>query len=165
MFAFGEAWKEAFAQVEERILTQEREATLRRGSKKGKETGGADSDGELDVPKPSSGKGDKSEGNAEKKEAQRLAAAQRKAKGKNQKLQILSAKALAPLAQDLQSLQRLRARVTDEVPSGVESTYQEQLETLKTWNQAAKHTLAFCRIPKRRLVSLNWPRCRSTWVM
>lgn len=144
----SKTWKETFAQVEERVLRQEREATLRRGSKKGKDAGGADSDGELDVPKPSSGKESKSEDNAEKKEAQRLAAAQRKAKGTNQKLQILSAKALAPLAQDLQSLQRLRARVTDEVPSGVESTYQEQLETLKTWNQAAKHTKAQWEDPK-----------------
>ena len=144
----SKTWKETYAQVEERVLRQEREATLRRASKKGKDAGGAESDGELDVPKASAGKENKSEDNAEKKEAQRLAAAQRKAKGTNQKLQILSAKALAPLAQDLQSLQRLRARVTDEVPSGVESTYQEQLEKLKTWNQAAKQTVAQWEDPK-----------------
>ena len=151
----SKTWKEAFAQVEERVMRQEREATLRRNKKKAPNADGAESDGELDVPKASSGKGSKAEGNDEKKEAKALAAAQRKAKGKNQKQQLLSAKAVAPLAQDLQSLQRLRARVTAELPPGVESTYKEQLEKLKMWNQAAKSTLAQWEDPKAQTGELQ----------
>ena len=154
----SKTWKEAFAQVEERVLRQEREATQRRGSKKKKDADGAESEGELDVPKASTGKGGKSEANSEKKEAQALAVAQRKAKAMNQKVQILAAKAVAPLAQDLQSLQRLRARVTGDVPCGVETTYQEQLETLKSWNHAAKTALAQWEDPKAQAGEIELAR-------
>ena len=135
-------WKETYAEVEERVLRQERDATLKRGKKKSTEGEDGD-DGDLDVPKApaAAGKG-QSSATAEKKAAKAEAAAQRKVAGTNQKLQILAAKAMAPLAQDLQAVQKLRLRVSADLPEGVQKTYADSVEKLQSWNQAAKTALA-----------------------
>ena len=94
----SKTWKQTYQEVEERLLRQEREATLRRAAKKdlgGEEGGDA---GQLDVPKAgSAAKGDGSAA-AEKKAARAEAAQEKKNQSKNQKLQLLAAKAVAPLA-------------------------------------------------------------------
>ena len=137
----SKTWKQAYEEVEERVLRQERDATLKRSAKKAA-PGEEGADGELDVPKAATaGKGEAS-ASAEKKAAKAEAAAQKKAAGTNQKVQLLAAKAVAPLAQDLQSVQKLRLRVTGDLPEGVEGAYAESVEKLKTWNQAAKTALA-----------------------
>lgn len=138
----SKTWKEAYQEVEERLVRQEREASLKRGGKKNKEGEDGAADAELDVPSArAEGKGEPS-ASAEKKAAKAEAAAQRKVAGTNQKLQILAARAVAPLAQDLLSVQKLRQRVTADLPEGIERTYTDSVEKLRAWNTAAKLCLS-----------------------
>ena len=56
---------------------------------------------------------------AEKKAAKAEAVQEKKNITSNQKLQLLAAKAVAPLSLDLQAVTKLRARVPEDLPEGV----------------------------------------------
>ena len=115
-------WKQTYQAVEERILRQEKEATAKRKARP-RGAGAAEPEEALDLPAPEPAKNGDSSAAAEKKAARAEAAQDKKNQASNQKMQLLAAKAVAPLAQDLQALTKLRARVPGEFtrtdPSGL----------------------------------------------
>ena len=56
-------------------------------------------------------------------------------------MQLLAAKAVAPLAQDLQALTKLRARVPGDLPEPIQAVYEDNVGKLQRWSQAAKGLL------------------------
>lgn len=102
----SQTWKEVFEQIQERVLRQEKDATQ---GKKG------DKKEDLDLPKASANKtqNEKSGKGAAKAEAN----AAKKTVTQNQKTQLLAAKCVGQLTSDSSSLQKLRARVQEEIPS------------------------------------------------
>lgn len=134
-------WKQTYQACEERILRQEREATAKRMAQ-GRGAASAEPEDALDLPaaEPSK-KAEASTEAAEKKAAKSLAAQERKNITGNQKLQLLAARAVAPLAQDLQAVTKLRARVTEDLPESIQEVYDQNVQKLQRWIQEAKGLL------------------------
>lgn len=110
-----ETWTETFQRVQERILTQEKTATLRK-KKKGEEK---DSGDELDLPPEPKNQGTAKEGKNSDKKA---AVEQRKLCATNVRVSGQAAKALGPLTNALTALDRMEARVAKakvEKPEGL----------------------------------------------
>ena len=130
-----ETWTQTFQRVQERVLTQEKAATLRK-KKKGAEK---DSGDDLDLPAaPKDSVTSKGEKNSEKK----AAVEQRKLCASNVKVSGQAAKALGPLTNALTALDRLEARVAKanvETPEGCGKVASEvRRKQLETWSQACR---------------------------
>ena len=129
-----DTWTQTFERVEERVLTQEKAASL--GKKK--KGAPADSADELDLAAPASaGKQGKNEAKTEKK----AAAEQRKICAENLKRSGQAAKALGPLTNALTALDRLEARVGKaqvEVEAGILKTAVDVRSKLELWTKAAR---------------------------
>ncbi|CAL1155998.1 unnamed protein product [Cladocopium goreaui] len=133
-------WKQTYQAVEERILRQEKEATAKRMARpRGPKE--AEPEAALDLPAPEAAKKGDASAAAEKKAARAEAAQEKKNQASNQKMQLLAAKAVAPLAQDLQSLTKLRARVPADLPEPIQAVYEDNVGKLQRWSQAAKGLL------------------------
>ena len=137
-------WKVVNQEIRERILVQERQATAVRGKKKAKGKDGEEDDGELDLPAAaaSSGKKDANPEAEEKKAAKQQASTEKKNKAFNQKVQMLAAKNVGILSQDLSALDKLMGRVpAHELDGQVLELCQKTQAKLKEWIAAAKLTL------------------------
>jgi hypothetical protein len=137
-------WKVVNQEIRERILVQERQATAVRGKKKAKGKDGEEDDGELDLPAAaaSSGKKDANPEAEEKKAAKQQASTEKKNKAFNQKVQMLAAKNVGILSQDLSALDKLMGRVPEhELDGQVLELCQKTQAKLKEWIAAAKLTL------------------------
>ena len=132
-----ETWTQTFQRVQERVLTQEKHASLRK-KKKGAEK---DSGDDLDLPAASASTGTaKVEKNADKK----AAVEQRKLCASNVKTSGQAAKALGPLTNALTALDRMEARVAKanvEKPAGVCTVTTEVRQKLEGWSQAARNAV------------------------
>ena len=126
-------WQETHERINERILRQEREATKSK-SKKGK---GAQSDGELDLPEARPGT---DESTSAAKEAKSAEAALRKAKASNAKKNMVAAKCIGQLSNDLQALNKAVTKAVD-IPEEIGLAAKEALSTLDRWVTAAKAML------------------------
>lgn len=132
-----ETWTETFQRVQERILTQEKAATLRK-KKKGAEK---DSGDELDLPPEPKNQGTAKEGKNSDKKA---AVEQRKLCATNVRVSGQAAKALGPLTNALTALDRMEARVAKakvEKPEGLCTATTEVRQKLETWPQAARNAV------------------------
>eukprot|EP00438_Fugacium_kawagutii_P032609 Skav233154 [mRNA] locus=scaffold1669:223023:224309:+ [translate_table: standard] len=123
-------WQEAHTEVKERVLTQERAASAKRGVK------AKENEAPLDLPTGKTPK-DSSEKDAQK--AARNEAVQAKKNAQfNQKQHLLASKQMGMLAQDLTALKKLQARVPQEsLDEGVRDTCQKTLTQLESWNGEA----------------------------
>lgn len=133
-----DTWTQTFERVVERVLAQEKAASLGK-KKKGLP---ADSGDELDLAVPvAAGKAEKnSEKNAEKK----AAAEQKKICASNLKVSGQAAKALGPLTNALTALDRLEARVGKaqvEVSAGILKTAVDVRNSLEGWTKAAREAV------------------------
>ena len=133
-----DTWTQTFERVVERVLAQEKAASLGK-KKKGLP---ADSGDELDLAVPvAAGKAEKnSEKNAEKK----AAAEQKKICASNLKVSGQAAKALGPLTNALTALDRLEARVGKaqvEVSAGILKTAVAVRNSLEGWTKAAREAV------------------------
>ena len=126
-------WRETHERINERILRQEREAT-KSTDKKGK---GAASDGELDLPEAVPGT---EQGSNTKKEEKSAEAALRKTKASNAKKNMVAAKSIGQLSNDLQALSKAFTKAVD-IPEEIKAAAKESLETLESWVAAAKAML------------------------
>ena len=130
-----ETWTQTFQRVQERALTQEKAAALRK-KKKGAEK---DSGDELDLPAAPNATG-KVEKNSDKK----AAVEQRKLCASNVRTSGQAAKALGPLTNALTALDRMEARVAKanvEKPEGVCTVATDVRQKLEAWSQAARNAV------------------------
>ena len=141
-------WNVAHQEVKERILQQERQATAARTKKKSKDKAGEEDEGELDLPLPaptaskSSGKQGANPEAEEKRAAKQQASMEKKNKVFNGKQQMLAAKNMGVLTQDLSALEKLMNRVPEQDLEGqVLQLCQTTQARLKEWVAAAKQTL------------------------
>ena len=142
-----ETWREAFVKVEERILAQEKQAQQKK--KGGKKACAADEEDELDLPvAPASTQGNNAEAKKEKQEEKEAAKLLKKTVAENQKQNVLAAKNIGILTQDLAGLSKLKAKIIGELPEGVEKVASESLATLTQWSTAAKEMLSLGENPK-----------------
>ena len=129
-----DTWTQTFERVEERVLAQEKAASL--GKKK--KGAPADSGDELDLAAPASaGKQEKNEAKTEKK----AAAEQKRICAANLKMSGQAAKALGPLTNALTALDRLETRVGKaevEVEAGILKTAVDVRGKLELWTKAAR---------------------------
>eukprot|EP00435_Cladocopium_sp_Y103_P005348 s4446_g1.t1 len=127
-------WKEAHEKITERILRQEREVEKAR-RKKGKN---APPEDDLDLPEaPAS---EKEKDKDDKKEAKAAESAVRKTQQTNAKTNMIAAKSIGQLSNDLQSLTKSHQKAS-QVPDNVEAACKETKDTLERWIAAAKSTL------------------------
>ena len=141
----SQGWSVAHQEVKERILLQERQATAARGKKKAKGADCQDDDDELDLPAAAASSTAKKAENAdkeEKKAAKEQATIEKKNKTHNAKQQMLAAKSMGILTQDLSQLQKLMAKVpADKLEDQVRELCQKTEAKLKDWSTAAKLTV------------------------
>jgi len=126
-------WRETHERVSERILRQEREAAKTKG-KKGKRVEGEE---ELDLPEAAAGP---DEGKQTKKDEKSAEVALRKAKAGNAKKNMLAAKSVGPLSNDLQALTKACNKAVD-VPEEIGTAAKHALDSLQRWTAAAKAML------------------------
>ena len=130
-----DTWTQTFERVVERVLAQEKAASLQK-KKKGLP---ADSGDELDLAVPAAA--GKQEKNSEKTAEKKAAAEQKKICASNLKVSGQAAKALGPLTNALTALDRLEARVGKaqvEVDAGTLKTAVDVRNNLEGWTKAAR---------------------------
>ena len=142
-------WQETHQRINERILRQEREAVKIKG-KKGK---GAASDAELDLPEAGPGTEPSTKSKNEEKSAE---TALRKAKASNTKKNMIAAKSIGPLSNDLLALTKARNRAVD-VPQEIDAAAKEVLGTLDRWTAAAKAMLQQAESESAKIGELELP--------
>ena len=125
-------WREVHQSVTERILRQEQEAekTRRKKNKKASED-------DLDLPEAAPKDKDEKD---EQKEEKAAAAAVRKTQASNQKKNMVAAKSIGQLSNDLQAMTRAYKKASG-VSETVEKVFQEILSQVELWLGAAKSTL------------------------
>eukprot|EP00435_Cladocopium_sp_Y103_P047988 s1333_g14.t1 len=137
-------WGVAHQEIKERILLQERQATAARSKKRAKGKDGQEENEELDLPAAAESSGKKAENTdkEEKKAAKEQASLEKKNKTHNAKQQMLAAKSMGILTQDLSQLQKLMAKVpADKLEGQVLELCQKTEAKLKEWSTAAKMTM------------------------
>ena len=144
-------WKEIHQKVTERILKQEQEATKAR-RKKGKKAGSED---DLDLPEEPSKEKDAEKD--EKKEAKAAETAARKTQTENSKKNMLAAKSIGQLSNDLQAMTKAHKKVSD-LPDTLESAFKEALEKVELWVGAAKSTMQLAEDERAKTGELALPQ-------
>ena len=128
-------WKEVHQSVSERIPRQERQMEKARKGKKAKNAGSED---DMNLPEAQA-TGQEKEKN-EQKEAKAAEAAVRKTQQTNSKTNMMAAKSIGQLSNDLQSLTKAYNKASN-VTDNIKSTCEETQEKLAKWLGAAKATL------------------------
>ena len=128
-------WKEVHQNVTERILRQERQMEKARKGKKAKNAGSED---DMDLPEAQSTEQEKEKN--EQKEAKAAEAAVRKTQQTNSKTNMMAAKSIGQLSNDLQSLTKAYNKASN-LTDNIKSTCEETQEKLGKWLGAAKATL------------------------
>lgn len=132
----SQSWSETFQEVEQKILQQERQASLKRGPKS--ET----ADMVADVLPSASSKETNTDKSNEKKAAKAELTRIKKTKTANQKTQLLASKSMGSLTADQTALQKLFARVDErKLEAGVRETAQNTLKQLTDWTTACKNAV------------------------
>ena len=122
-------WKENHQKVTERILRQEQEVEKSRCKKNKK-----GSEDDLDLPEAAAPEKDEKDDQKEEKAA---ASAMRKTQSANQEKNMVAAKRIGQLSNDLQA--KVFKKVTD-VTEAVDKVFQETLSQVELWLGAAKST-------------------------
>ena len=143
-------WKEIHQQVSERILKQEQEARKPR-RKKGKKAGSED---DMDLPEEVEQEKDAQKN--EKKEEKAAEVAARKTQSANTKKNMLAAKSIGQLSNDLQAMTKAYKKVSN-LPDNVEAACKDAMAKVELWVGAAKSTMQLAEDERAKAGELALP--------
>ena len=142
----SQCWKEAYEEIRERILRQEKEASKKKSGKKKAGDGDAP-DEEMDLPEPPKETGEKA-AKTEKNDEKKALQLAKKTQGQNGKVAMTAAKAVGILSADLQAITKLKGKIQQDIPDGILETTTSSLETLTKWQAACKQALQVAEKPE-----------------